>query len=158
MQIVLEETTLNDVHKRLGAVVGQQGDASTALQWLCFYGSDADGTWALWIESGEMGGGTVDGLALQRLDRNAKPDRRCRMLQEGDGGFDLPISVRLGMTEIQVRDAQGKPTLKYRNTMIFNHEHQESIRNEPYTATNTVAAALRRGVVWAIEVWKVTSN
>jgi hypothetical protein len=158
MEITLEETTLDSVKTHLGADMGQRGDASEALQWLCFNGTDANGLWALWLESDEMGGGSVDGFALQRLDNDARVDRRCRMLRKGYGAFGLPIPLRLGMTEMQVRHLLGKPTLRYRNTMMFDHDHQETIHNEPFTVSNTVAVGVRRGVVWAIQVWKVTSN
>ena len=158
MPIVLEETALNDVQTRLRADMGHRGDASEALGWLCFYGTDANGRWALWLESSEMGGGTVDGFALQRLDRDAKPDRRCRMVRKDDGGVELPIPLRLGLTETQVRKFLGRPTVRHHSTVIFDHEHEETIHNEPFTASNTVAIALGSGVVWAIQVWKTTSN
>lgn len=158
VQITLEQTTLKDVQTRLGGDMGQKGDASEALEWLCFYGTDAKGRWALWLESDEMGGGTVDGFALQRLDRNATADRRCQMVGKNDGRVRLPVPLRLGLTEMQVRNLLGRPTAKYRNTVIFDHEHEETIRGEPFTASNSVAVALRGGVVWAIQVWKTTSN
>jgi hypothetical protein len=158
VQIALEETTLNDAQTRLGGDMGQKGDASEALEWLCFYGTDTNGQWALWLESSEMGGATVDGFALQRLNRDAKADRRCRMLRQNDGRVELPVPLRLGMSEAQVRNLLGKPTAKYRNTVMFDHEDQETVRSEPFTTSNTVAVALRGGVVWAIQVWKTTSN
>jgi hypothetical protein len=43
MQVILEETPLNDVEKDLGGTIGSRGDASEALQWLCFHGSDSKG-------------------------------------------------------------------------------------------------------------------
>jgi|GEM_PF-1432454 hypothetical protein len=156
--IILEETKLEDVKTRLGGSIGQRGDASEFLEWLCFYGTDANGRWGLWLESSEMGGGWVDGFALERLGRNARTDRRCRMIREGEGGIELPIALRLDLTEMQVRKILGKPTVRYRSTLIFDHEHQETIRNEPATVSNTVAVALRDGVVWAIQVWKDSTS
>jgi hypothetical protein len=153
--IVLEETPINEVAKTVGGTIGSRGDASEALQWLCFHGSDADGRWALWLESSEMGGGTVDGFALQRIPSNATVDRRCR---KEEAQIDLPIRLRIGLTESEVRGILGAPTAKYRNTLVFDHEHEEKVRNEPFTASNTVHIALRGGVVWAIQVWKGTSN
>ncbi len=95
MQVNLEETPLKEVQKGLGGTIGSRGDASEALRWLCFHGSDAKGRWALWLES---------------------------------------------------------------NTLIFDHEHQKTVRNEPFTASNTVYVELRGGGVWAVQVWKATSN
>jgi hypothetical protein len=56
-----------------------------------------------------MGGGSVDGFTVQQLDNDAKVDRRCRTLRKDDGGFGLPVPVRLGMTEMQVRTLLGDP-------------------------------------------------
>ena len=42
----------------------------------------------------------------------------------------LPVPLRLGLTERQVRNLLGEPTVKYRNTVIFDHEHEETIRGE----------------------------
>jgi hypothetical protein len=153
MSITLEETPLKDVAKHFGATVGSRGDASEALQWLCFHGSDAGGRWALWLESSEMGGGTIDGFALQRISSEATVDQRCRA---GETRIDLP--VRLGVTESDLSRILGAPTAKYRNTLIFDHEHEVKVHDEPFTASNTVYVVLRGGVVWAIQVWKTTSN
>jgi hypothetical protein len=155
MQVILEETPLKEVHKGLGGTIGSRGDASEALQWLCFHGSDAKGRWALWLESSEMGGGTVDGFTWQRIAEKATLDRRCRTQAVE---IELPIQIAIGLTESEVRGTLGTPTAKHRNTLIFDHEHQETIRNEPFTASNAVYVELRGGVVWAVQVWKATSN
>lgn len=156
VQIILDQTPLIDAQKKLGGTIGQRGDASESLHWLCFYGTDKNGRWALWLESDEMGGGSIDAFTLQRIDRNAKPDRRCRGVS--DGGINLPIKLDVGLTETQVRKTLGTPTAKFRDTLIFDHEHQETVRNELFTESNIVAVALRRGVVWAIGVWKSGSD
>jgi hypothetical protein len=156
VQIILDQTPLIDAQKKLGGTIGQRGDASEALHWLCFYGTGKNGRWALWLESDEMGGGSIDGFTLQRMDRNAKPDRRCRALSYV--GINLPIHLDVGLTETQVRKTLGTPTAVYRGSLIFDHEHQETIRNELFTESNIVAVALRRGVVWAIQVWKSGSD
>jgi len=154
-QVILEETRLDEVRKNLGGTIGSHGDASEALQWLCFRGSDAKGKWALWLESSEMGGGTVDGFAWQRIAGKATVDRRCRTQ---DVEVALPVGLGIGSTESEVRRILGSPTVRYRNTLIFHHEHEENIRNEPFTASNTVYLELRNGAAWTIQVWKITSN
>jgi len=126
---------LKEVEKNLGGAIGSRGDASEALQRLCFHGSDADGRWALWLESSEMGGGTIDGFALQRIPSKATVDRRCRTEETQ---IDLPIRLGIGLTESEVRGILGTPTAKYGNTLVFHHEHQEKVHNEPFTASNTV--------------------
>jgi hypothetical protein len=52
----------------------------------------------------------------------------------------------------------GPPTTKHGNTLIFDHEHQETIRNEAFTVSNGVDIELRSGVVWTVQVWKTTSD
>lgn len=154
-QIILEKTPINEIQKNLGGTIGSRGDASEALQWLCFHGSDAKGQWALWLESSEMGGGNVDGFAWQRIAEKAVLDRRCHK-QAVD--IELPIQIAMGLTESEVRKNLGTPTAKHLNTLIYDHEHQETVRDEHFTASNTVYVELRGGVVSAVQVWKTTSN
>ncbi len=155
MQIILDETPLSDVQKNLGGTVGASGDASESLQWLCFHGSDAKGRWALWLESDEMGGGNVDGFAWQRIPEQASLDRRCRAQAIE---IELPIQLAIGLTESEVRGILGTPTAEHGNILVFDHEHQETIDKEPFTASNSVYVQLRSGVVWSVQVWKSTSN
>lgn len=155
LSITLEETPLRDVARHFGGTVGSRGDASEALQWLCLHGSDAGGRWALWLESSEMGGGTIDGFALQRISSKATVDQRCRTEAVQ---IDLPVRLRIGLKESEVRKILGAPTAKYRNTLIFDHEHEQKIGNEPFTASNSVYVVLSDDVVWGIQVWKTTSN
>jgi hypothetical protein len=154
-QVTLEKIALKEVQASLGGAIGHRGDAGESLQWLCLTGTDAQGRWALWLESDEVGGGFVDGFALQRLGRNETMDQRCQSLPASQGGIALP-ALRLGMTEIQVRRLLGQPTLKYRDTLIYAYETETMIRNVPYAISNTVYVALRGGVVWAIQVWRNT--
>lgn len=157
IDIILGETSLDSVPARFGRDVGQSRDATEARQWLCFYGMDADEYWALWLESSALGGGRVDGFALERLGNGAQFDPRCRMLRQEDGGFKLPIPLRLDMTEMQVRSLLGEPTQRYGNILAFDHGHQETIRNEPFVVSNIVAVGIQGGVVWAVQVWLVQS-
>lgn len=154
--VVLKETKMTQVQKRLSGSFGKRGDAGESLQWLCYYGSDADGRWALWLESSETAAGTVDGFILQRLDSHARMDGRCGNLQTG--GVELPIALKLGTTENGARKILGPPTLKFRGTLVFRHEHTGTFHNQPYTASNTVYLVFRRGVVWAIRVDKDTTS
>ncbi|MHB8653736.1 MAG: hypothetical protein ACYDA9_07645 [Terriglobia bacterium] len=155
VSVVLEETELTDVQRRLGGTIVTSGDASTANAELCFYGTDANGRWGLSLDSGEMGGlRWIDSFTLQRLSPNAKTDSRCRIMRQNEGGIELPIALRLGLTEREVVRILGKPTMRYHRTLIFYHEHEATSHGEPYSVLNLVAVALRGGVVWAIEVSK----
>jgi hypothetical protein len=102
-----------------------------------------------------MGGGTINGFAWQRIDEKATLDRRCRTRAVE---IELPVQIAIGLTESEVLENLGTPTAKHRNTLVFDHEHQETVRSEPFTSENTVYVKLRGGVVWAVQVWKITSN
>jgi hypothetical protein len=154
--IVLEKTNIEAVKKNLGGTFGQMGDGGDADEWLCFHGTDSSGSWALWLESGEIDGGMVGGFQWQRFDNSAVFDRRCRML--GDAKVELPNALRLDITEAEVVQILGQPTVRQSNRLIYIHDHKETIRGEPFDSSNIVAVLLLAGRVRAIEVSKTTSS
>src|ERR1700733_6499388 len=93
--VILEETTLSDVQSHLGGTIGQRGDASEALAWLCFHAHDAGGLWALWLEAGEIHGGAVGAFQLRRLDGATQFDQRCQSIAGSTSSVELPGGVRL---------------------------------------------------------------
>lgn len=149
---------MDEVRTRIGGTMGHRGDAGDYVEWLCFHGTDPKGRWVLWLESGEIDGGTVGSFQWQRLVSGAALDRRCRALREARGGIELPVALRLNMAEAEVLKALGPPTAKRGDRLIYVHEHQESIRSEPYTSENIVAILLRDGVVWEIDVSRTTTS
>ena len=158
MPIILEETTLEGVQKRLGGTLGSRGDAGEAEAWLCFCGSDSEGPWIFWLTSGELDGPAISGFQWRSLSPGERPDRRCRQLSLGSGRIELPLAIHLRMTEMETRRILGIPTIVRGKLLIFSHEHKQVIRGETYSVSNDIAVALRDGVVWAIEVAKSTSN
>ncbi len=155
VQVILEETPLKDIQKKLGGIIGSSGHAGDFVEWICFHDSEAKGRRVLWLESNEMGGHLVDGFALQRVAEKATLDRRCRA---GASEIELPAGITLGLTESEVLRRLGPPTAKYGNILYFEHEHQETIRAEPYTSSYSVYVEIRSGVVGMIQAWKTTSN
>lgn len=156
--VEFEETKMDDVRTRLGGAIGRTGDAGEYLEWLCFHGTDAEGRWVLWLESGEIDGGMVGSFRWEHLPKNAELDQRCRMLQHKAGGIVLPISLRLGITEKEVLKTLGTPTVRRGDRLIYVHKHDETIRGEPFTSYNIVEVGLRDGTVWSIEVSKTVSS
>lgn len=156
--IILEKTELGNVQRRLGGTLGSQGDAGDALGWLCLHGRDATGPWIFWLFSNEIDGPTIGGFQWMRLAPNEIPDRRCRQLRDGDAAIELPLALRLDMTEAQMRGVLGHPTFVLGGTLFVCHGHQEIIDKVTYDASNNVAVVLRNGTVWTIEVVKTTSN
>jgi len=151
--IVLEETTMKEVHSRLGGMIGHRGDAAESLSWLCFQGTSSSGRWALWLESGEIHGGTVGAFELHHVSAGAQFDARCRVLSRN---VVLPVNVQLGGREPQVLTLLGNPTVRRDDVLVYVHEHEELIRGGPVSVSNVLEVVVRTGVVEAIRVWKTT--
>ena len=64
----------------------------------------------------------------------------------------MPLALRLGMREANVVAALGPPSKRNGDTVIYLHEHDLTIRSEPYTVSNDVIIRDRAGRIWAIEV------
>src|SRR5205823_2702225 len=137
---------------------GHSGDAGNYLEWLCLHGTDGTGQWVLWLEGGEIHGGTVGGFQWRSVSATAGFDKRCSLLSKANGEITLPVSLRLGTTESEVLRTLGKPTLRQGDKLLFVHEHNETIQGEPYTSTNALSIIIRHGVVWAMETWKTTAS
>jgi hypothetical protein len=157
LNIELEETSMNQVQKRFGGTFGTQGDAGDSLQWLCLSGLDAAGRFVLWLKSGEMDAGTVGSFQLRRVPNEARFDARCGTLSEADK-VKLPLPLYPGMSQSELFEALGQPTVRNGNTLLYVHEHDEKSKRGPFTVLNTVSIVLRDGAVWAIEVLKVSMS
>jgi hypothetical protein len=149
---------MENVKKRLGGEIGRKGDAGDALEWLCFHGADAIGGWVLWLESGEIDGGYVGSFQWQRLSNRDVLDSRCHALRGTTSVIKLPLSLRLGAKKTEVLKILGEPTAIEAERLIYLHEHEGTIRGEPFTTSNIVVVHLRNGIVWAIQASKTSSS
>jgi hypothetical protein len=140
-----------------GGTIGHVGDAGEWFQWLCLHGADDTGPWVLWLESGEIDGPYVGGFEWARVPRSSQFDERCAALPDASK-VELPIQLRLSTPEASVLQLLGQPTFRKGNVLAYEHEHNETIRGEPFISDNGVYVGIREGVVWAINVWKTTSN
>lgn len=157
MPVTLGQTMIDDVQKALGGIVGHQGDASESLKWICFQGgTQSGGNWVLWLESGEVDGGTVGGFQLRILSDQTTADKRCKVLDKSS--IDLPFPVQLGSSERDLLKHLGSPTMRRDGKLFFMHQHEEMIRGELYDSVNTLTVLIRDGSVAAIEVWKTTTS
>lgn len=156
--VVLDETDLKAVQRDVGGTIGNRGDAGEALDWLCLHGGDARVPWVLWLMSGEINGGAVGGFRWQRVEARAQFDHRCQTLPTGASGLELPLAVGLGMSNSEVVRILGQPSDRSGDTLFYLHEHEVTIKNQPFTAMNTLAVLLRKQAVWSIEAWKSTTN
>jgi hypothetical protein len=154
--VILAKTTLSDVQSHLGGTIGQRGDASEALAWSCFHGRDAGGLWALWLEAGEIHGGTVGAFQLRRFDAATQFDQRCQSIAGSTGSVELPGGVRLGLSRAQTIRILRRPTRSAGDTSLYIHEHREVIRGEPFTASNRLTIRFRNAILDALDLWKMT--
>jgi hypothetical protein len=154
--VILGETRLSDVQSHLGGTIGQRGDPSEFLDWLCFHGRDAGGLWALWLEAGEIHGGTVGAFQLRRVDAATQFDQRCQSIAGSTGSVKLPGGVRLGLSRAQAIRILGRPTKSTGDTSLYAHEHQDVIRGEPFTASNRLTIRFRNAILDALDLWKMT--
>jgi hypothetical protein len=150
--IVLEETKVADIQAQFKTSIGNRGDAANFLEWVCFYGDNNN--WVLWLTSDEIDGGTVGGFQWQLLPAKARIDRRCRQL--GDSAVTLPNGIRLGMPERELLRIMGQPAKRDGQRLMYVHEEEQVIRDEPYTETNVVVVKIHNMVVSAIAVSKST--
>jgi hypothetical protein len=156
--ITLEETSMKIVEKRLGGEIGAKGDAGDAVEWLCFHGAATEGAWVFWLESGEIDGGSVGSFQWQRLSSREVFDPRCHRLRGTASAIRLPLSLRLGVSKADVVKNLGEPTFADAGRLIYLHEHESTIKGEPFTTSNIVVVHLRKGIVWAIQASKTTSS
>lgn len=157
LNVALEETNLKQVQERFGGTFGNQGDAGDSLEWLCLSGRDGGGRFVLWLKSGEMDTGMVGSFQWRRITSEARVDARCGTLS-GVDKVKLTIPLHPGISESQLFETLGQPTVRYGNTLLYVHEHDELGKNGLFTVLNTVSIVLRDGGVWAVEVLKVSMS
>ncbi len=157
LNIPLEETEMDTLQAKFGGEVGARGDASESLRWLCLHGADEVGPWVLWLESGEIDGPRIGGFLWRRVFGTPVYDTRCGALPD-TAKVVLPINLTLGTSRDELLKVLGKPTWQKENIFLYEHEHEETIRGEPFDSWNSVIVAMRNGVVDAIDVTKTTSN
>jgi hypothetical protein len=156
--VTLEKTELAQAKRHFGAVIGNRGDASEALSWICLQGSDDRGAWAIWLYSGEIDGPAIAGFQWQRVPPEARLDHRCKLLDRLQGSVELPVHLTLGMSEAQVVAVLGRPSGTLHNVAIYSHEHKLTIHNEPYTLENDVLIEYGDGKVSTVVVNHTTAN
>jgi hypothetical protein len=153
-RIVLGQTTMKQAQRRLGGEPGSEGDAGDYLEWLCFRGRGAQGTWVLWLESGEIDGGDVGSVQWRSISPAAKVDARCGVLPKSFNVVQLPIPIRLGASEGEVLQLLGEPTGRENNAVLYIEMHEEILHGQPFTEYNAVTLEFRNGIVTAIQVEK----
>src|SRR5690349_15439087 len=95
----LEQSTFEDVFRMLKpATVNGRGDASLALNWVC-YRLGGDVSTSLILESDEMGGGTyIDGFEMVPAGSRPDLERDCVALDVSSSDLETDKGIRLGLT------------------------------------------------------------
>ena len=145
VRIVLEDTPLDSVQHRLRAgPIGQAGDAASFIEWLCLRGGNGPDGWMLWLESGEMGAGTVEGFHLMSVPAVVKGDDRCRHLPLAMT-VAIPNHLALGLPDSIARRLVGPPSAVVGDTLIYWHMRD---------VQNRLFLVIERGRVVQIAVWR----
>jgi len=152
--VILEHTRLATVQSQIGGAIGRRGDASQALAWLCVHGRDARGVWALWLEAGEIHGGTVGAFQLRRLDSHSRFDGRCQSV--AGSSAVLADGVRLGLSGAQITRILGRPASAAGDTWLYTYEHPQVVRGEPFTTSSTLIIRFHNAILDAVDFWKAT--
>ncbi len=161
LDVVLEETPLADVSRRLKAPVGHRGDAGDSVSWVCLLGEDQDGPWALWLESGEIHGRTVGAFLLKRRSSGERFDSRCVRLA---AAVVISLPIRLGMSRAELVRTLGKPAARSGETVVYfgcqmvKVKPQGAQEAEDFDLCSSLYVRLRAGLVDAVEVWRTTTS
>jgi hypothetical protein len=158
MSIRLERTELAAVRERFGGEEGSQGDAGSALGWLCYAGQDAAGRWALWLTSGEIDGPSIGSFEWRRVAENAHFDPRCAQLPRGTDVTLSLIPLQLGMSERKVFESLGKPTTRRGDILDYEHNEEKHIGHETYDFWNSIALRLVDGTVDSIRATETDAD
>jgi hypothetical protein len=81
----------------------------------------------LWLESGEIDGGSVGSFQWRRVGPNTRFDKRCRMLPRTNSRIKLPIPLHLGTTETEALQILGQPTARHGDTLLYVHERDDFV-------------------------------
>jgi len=117
---VLEKTKLADVAKHLGGQIAHQGDASTALAWLC-YDLPAQHL-RVWLSADEMHGGAGGEVNTVTVWTVASPanSRQCPVIA-GNPSIDVD-GVAVGQAETAVKARLGLPGLAKEGWTAYSHK------------------------------------
>lgn len=102
--IPLEKMKIQDLANQLKNPVGERGDASSSLHWVCL----TAGEQRFWFTSDEMGGGKINGVAATKVVAGEKVDPSCRNAGAANATLKLPNGVAVGMDEAALRATMGK--------------------------------------------------
>lgn len=158
MSIRLERTELAAVREQFGGEEGSRGDASSALNWLCYAGQDASGRWALWLTSGESDGPSIGSFEWRRVAARPHFDPRCIQLPKGTEIALSFVPLRLGMSQSQVFGLLGKPTAHRGDVLDYEHNEQKQISHKSYSFWNSVAVRLLNGTVDSIRATETDAD
>ncbi len=150
-RIVLEETLLDSVKRRLNAgPIGEIGEAASHLTWLCLSGGSGQQQWMLWLESGEMGGGSVEGFHLLSVSPGTQVDHRCARAVP-----DVKVTVSEGLAldaaDSTLRRALGEPSAAAGDTVIFLYVREPPRKD---AVESRVSVVLNRRRVVQIAAWR----
>ena len=167
LDIVFEETPLAIVQEMLSiGTIGERGDATEQIFWLC-YTYDAAGVRArVWlVSSGEFGGSehVVDGIAAAVVSAESPVSANCPALHSGDAAW-IDRRIWLGLAENELIRRLGRPSEVQGSVLHFLFDgdvvHAAASRGsaDTFAVTSHLMVEMRDGRVSRLWGWRRTSD
>ena len=162
--IAIEQSTFEDVFRMLKpATVNGRGDASTALNWVC-YRLGGDVSTSLILESDEMGGGTyIDGFEIVPAGSRPELERDCVALDVSSSDLETDKGIRLGLTRREVKKQLGVAGRDSVGVVLFERGLDKSHRlpngtREQYFESSSFTIRFRDDRAVEIMGWRIDST
>ncbi|HVY89320.1 MAG TPA: hypothetical protein VG942_10660 [Hyphomonadaceae bacterium] len=147
--IEFEKTKLTALASDIKMPVGERGDASTSLHWVCMHAANQ----RIWLTSDEIGGGKIDGIVLATPAPGEKASKACQSAPASLAKVSLPHGLSLGMTEEALRTLLGKPS--YAKNGIIGYVFEQTAGQGQVSARLWVR--IDGGKISALDLGQVTT-
>ena len=147
----LEKTTFADVQKRFGGQVTRQGEAGSALSWLCY---DLPAQHArVWLTSDEIHGHRLIGGVTIATVASTANSPQCPVIA-GNASADVD-GITVGQAEAMVRTRLGMPGLEKEGWTAYFHTAPQS---GGFTEQDSLVFKAEGGHIGYLQVSRLTSN
>jgi hypothetical protein len=116
------------------------------------------GPWVLWLQSSGFNDGLVGGFLLRRIDSGTQVDPRCVPVTGSTELSILPTRLSLAMSRQQAIRLLGAPRESRGPLDLFVRERRRDEGHGVFIELESIAIAVRSGVLETIEAWKSTSH
>ena len=159
LKIVLEETTLGEIAKSIGAgKISHQEDAGESQYWLCY----ADADFSVWlISGGEMGGS--EHAVTRVVARRTSPASDCTTAARKPLQLSINGESWLSRSMSKVAHVLGRPSATRGLWTLYSYEGRsgavDAAKCQPdgFDLSNWLAIESRNGTVTEIQLGQISS-